>query len=47
MVVCQVACNTRDVAGPVLLERERELSELAQAARDAAAGKGGLVLGSG
>jgi DNA-binding CsgD family transcriptional regulator len=35
------------VAGPVLLERERELSELAQAAREAAAGEGGLVLVSG
>jgi DNA-binding CsgD family transcriptional regulator/energy-coupling factor transporter ATP-binding protein EcfA2 len=35
------------VAGPVLLERERELSELAQAVRDAAAGGGGLVLVSG
>jgi DNA-binding CsgD family transcriptional regulator/energy-coupling factor transporter ATP-binding protein EcfA2 len=44
MVVRQVACNTRDVAGPVLLERERELAELAQAAREAAAGEGGLVL---
>ena len=42
-----VACNTRDVAGPVLLERERELAELAQAAREAAAGEGGLVLVSG
>ena len=39
-----MACNTRDVAGPVLLERERELAELAQAAREAAAGEGGLVL---
>ena len=39
-----VACNTRDVAGSVLLERERELAELAQAAREAAAGEGGLVL---
>jgi predicted ATPase len=28
----------------VLLERERELAELAQAAREAAAGEGGLVL---
>jgi predicted ATPase len=37
--------HTRDVAGPVLLERE--LSELAQAARDAVAGEGGLVLISG
>ena len=44
MVARQVACNTRDVAGPVLLERERELAELAQAAREAAAGEGGLVL---
>jgi len=35
------------VAGPVLLERERELAELAQAAREAAAGEGGLVLVSG
>ena len=47
MVACQVACNTRDVAGPVLLERERELAELAQAAREAVAGEGGLVLVSG
>jgi DNA-binding CsgD family transcriptional regulator/energy-coupling factor transporter ATP-binding protein EcfA2 len=47
MVARPVACNTRDVAGPVLLERERELSELAQAAREAAAGEGGLVLVSG
>ena len=47
MVACPVACNTRDVAGPVLLERERELAELAQAAREAAAGEGGLVLVSG
>jgi energy-coupling factor transporter ATP-binding protein EcfA2 len=31
----------------VLLERERELSELAEAAREAAAGDGGLVLVSG
>jgi DNA-binding CsgD family transcriptional regulator/energy-coupling factor transporter ATP-binding protein EcfA2 len=44
MVARPVACNTRDVAGPVLLERERELAELAQAAREAAAGEGGLVL---
>ena len=44
MVARQVACNTHDVAGPVLLERERELAELAQAAREAAAGEGGLVL---
>ena len=44
MVVRQVACNTRDVAGPVLLERGRELAELAQAAHEAAAGEGGLVL---
>ena len=47
MVARQVACNTRDVAGPVLLERERELSELAQAAREAAASEGGMVLVSG
>jgi DNA-binding CsgD family transcriptional regulator/energy-coupling factor transporter ATP-binding protein EcfA2 len=47
VVELPVACNTRDVAGPVLLERERELSELAQAAREAAAGEGGLVLISG
>jgi len=47
MVARPVACNTRDVAGSVLLERERELSELAQAAREAAAGEGGLVLVSG
>ena len=47
MVARPVACNTRDVAGPVLLERERELAELAQAAREAAAGEGGLVLVSG
>jgi DNA-binding CsgD family transcriptional regulator/energy-coupling factor transporter ATP-binding protein EcfA2 len=47
VVELPVACNTRDVAGPVLLERERELSELAQAAREAAAGEGGLVLVSG
>jgi DNA-binding CsgD family transcriptional regulator/energy-coupling factor transporter ATP-binding protein EcfA2 len=39
--------HTRDVAGPVLLERERELAELALAAREAAAGEGGLVLISG
>jgi DNA-binding CsgD family transcriptional regulator/energy-coupling factor transporter ATP-binding protein EcfA2 len=44
MVARPVACNTRDVAGPVLLERDRELAELAQAAREAAAGDGGLVL---
>jgi predicted ATPase len=44
MVARPVACNTRAVAGPVLLERERELAELAQAAREAAAGEGGLVL---
>lgn len=44
MVARPVACNARDVAGPVLLERERELAELAQAAREAAAGEGGLVL---
>jgi DNA-binding CsgD family transcriptional regulator/energy-coupling factor transporter ATP-binding protein EcfA2 len=47
VVARSVACNTRDVAGPVLLERERELAELAQAAREAAAGEGGLVLVSG
>jgi DNA-binding CsgD family transcriptional regulator/energy-coupling factor transporter ATP-binding protein EcfA2 len=47
VVAYQVACNTRDVAGSVLLERERELAELAQAAREAAAGEGGLVLISG
>jgi DNA-binding CsgD family transcriptional regulator/energy-coupling factor transporter ATP-binding protein EcfA2 len=47
MVAYQGACNTRDVAGPVLLERDRELAELAQAAREAAAGEGGLVLISG
>jgi predicted ATPase len=47
MVARQVASNTRDVAGPVLLERDRELGELAQAAREAAAGNGGLVLVSG
>jgi hypothetical protein len=47
MVARPVACNTRDVAGPVLLERERELAELAQAAQEAAAGEGGLVLVSG
>ena len=47
MVARPVACNTRDVAGPVLLERERELAELAQAAHEAAAGEGGLVLVSG
>jgi ABC-type transport system involved in cytochrome c biogenesis ATPase subunit len=35
------------VAGLVLLEREHELAELAQAAREAAAGEGGLVLVSG
>jgi DNA-binding CsgD family transcriptional regulator/energy-coupling factor transporter ATP-binding protein EcfA2 len=39
--------HTRDVAGPVLLERDRELAELAQAAGEAAAGEGGLVLVSG
>jgi DNA-binding CsgD family transcriptional regulator/tetratricopeptide (TPR) repeat protein/energy-coupling factor transporter ATP-binding protein EcfA2 len=39
--------HTRDVVGPVLLERARELAELAQAAREAAAGEGGLVLVSG
>ena len=44
MVARPVACNTRDVAGPVLLERDRELAELAQAAQEAAAGEGGLVL---
>ena len=44
MVAHPVACNTRGVAGSVLLERERELAELAQAAREAAAGEGGLVL---
>jgi len=32
------------VAGLVLLERKRELAGLAQAAREAAAGEGGLVL---
>jgi ABC-type uncharacterized transport system fused permease/ATPase subunit len=47
VVARPVACNTRDVAGPVLLERERELAELAQAAHEAAAGEGGLVLVSG
>ena len=47
MVARPGACNTRDVAGPVLLERERELAELAQAAHEAAAGEGGLVLVSG
>jgi DNA-binding CsgD family transcriptional regulator len=47
MVARPVACNTRDVAGSVLLERDRELAELAQAAREAAAGDGGLVLVSG
>jgi DNA-binding CsgD family transcriptional regulator/energy-coupling factor transporter ATP-binding protein EcfA2 len=47
VVAYPVACNTRDVAGSVLLERERELAELAQTARDAAAGEGGLVLVSG
>jgi len=47
MVARPVACNTRDVAGLVLLERDRELSELAQAAHEAAAGEGGLVLVSG
>ena len=47
MVARQVACNTRAVAGLVLLERDRELAELAQAAREAAAGEGGLVLVSG
>ena len=47
MVARPVACNTRDVAGPVLLERDRELAELAQATRDAAGGEGGLVLVSG
>jgi DNA-binding CsgD family transcriptional regulator/energy-coupling factor transporter ATP-binding protein EcfA2 len=47
VVARPVACNTRAVAGPVLLERERELAELAQAAREAAAGEGGLVLVSG
>ncbi len=36
--------HTRDVSGPVILEREWELSELADAARDAAVGDGGLVL---
>jgi predicted ATPase len=35
------------VAGLVLLEREHELAELAQAAREAAPGEGGLVLVSG
>jgi DNA-binding CsgD family transcriptional regulator/energy-coupling factor transporter ATP-binding protein EcfA2 len=44
MVARPVACNTRAVAGPVLLERERELAELAQAVHQAAAGEGGLVL---
>src|SRR5215217_8188479 len=44
MVGRPVACNTRDVAGLVLLERKRELAGLAQAAREAAAGEGGLVL---
>jgi predicted ATPase len=44
MVARPVACNTREVAGPVLLERDRELAELAQAAREAVAGEGGLVL---
>jgi DNA-binding CsgD family transcriptional regulator/energy-coupling factor transporter ATP-binding protein EcfA2 len=44
VVACPVACNTRAVAGSVLLERERELAELADAAREAAAGEGGLVL---
>ena len=47
MVARPVACNTRHVAGPVLLERDRELAELAQAAGEAAAGEGGLVLISG
>jgi Mg-chelatase subunit ChlI len=47
VVACPVACNTRDVAGSVLLERDRELAELAQAAGEAAAGEGGLVLVSG
>jgi predicted ATPase len=36
--------HTRAVSGSVLLERERELGELAAAARDAAAGNGALVL---
>jgi DNA-binding CsgD family transcriptional regulator/energy-coupling factor transporter ATP-binding protein EcfA2 len=44
VVARPVACNTRAVAGPVLLERERELAELADAAGEAAAGEGGLVL---
>ena len=47
VVARPVACNTRGVAGSVLLERDRELAELAQAAREAAAGEGGLVLVSG
>jgi hypothetical protein len=47
MVARTVACNTRDVAGPVLLEREGGLAEFAQAAREATAGEGGLVLVSG
>jgi ABC-type uncharacterized transport system fused permease/ATPase subunit len=47
VVAYQVACNTRGVAGSVLLERDRELAELAHAAGEAAAGEGGLVLVSG